>query len=104
MIYCWHRSSMPTPKQNDGRLGGDRIKLIICFFAKVIQSKINNSLYKGHCQNLETRMKQHNAGLTKSTKGGISYSLVYYETFDNLKDAIKKEKYFKNSCGKTLLK
>ena len=49
-------------------------------------------------------MKQHNAGLTKSIKGGISYSLVYYETFDNLKDAIKKEKYFKNSCGKTLLK
>ncbi len=74
------------------------------FFIYVIQSKINNSLYKGHCQNLEIRLKQHNAGLTKSIKSCIPYSLVYYETFDNLIDAIKREKYFKNCCRKTILK
>ena len=74
------------------------------FFAYVIQSKINNSFYKGHCQDLETRLKQHNAGLTKSIRSGIPYSLMYFETFDNLEDAIKREKYFKTAAGRRYLK
>jgi putative endonuclease len=72
------------------------------FFAYVIQSEIDGSLYKGHCEDLQKRLQQHNSGQTQSIKSKIPHVLIYSEEF--LTRAIKREKYFKTAAGRRFLK
>jgi putative endonuclease len=74
------------------------------FYAYVIQSQKDKSFYKGHCENIEKRLAQHNAGLTKSIKNKTPFTLVYFETFQTREEAIKREKYFKSAAGRRFLK
>lgn len=69
------------------------------FFAYVIRSCKDQSLYKGHCQDLEIRLSQHNAGSTPSIKHKIPFELVYWEAFDTREEAINREKYFKSASN-----
>lgn len=74
------------------------------FYAYVIQSERDQSLYKGHCENIETRLTQHNSGMTHSIKSKIPFKLVYSESFLTREEAIKREKYFKSAAGRKFLK
>lgn len=38
------------------------------YFVYVIKSVHHNYYYKGYCQDLEQRLKEHNAGKTKSNR------------------------------------
>ena len=52
----------------------------------------DGSLYTGWTNDLENRLKMHNSGLgAKYTKGRGPCELVYFETFDNKNDALKRE-------------
>lgn len=59
---------------------------------------------KGHCEDLEKRLKEHNAGRTKSTRPYLPYELAYFESFETEMESIKREKYFKTSAGRRYLK
>ena len=74
------------------------------FYAYVIKSINHDYFYKGHCQDLVERLKQHNYGMTKSIKPYIPFKLVYFEQFETLPEAISREKYFKTSHGRNYLK
>lgn len=74
------------------------------FYAYVIKSLKNGSLYKGHCENIAERLKQHNSGFTLSIKNNIPFEIFYYEEFQTRAEAIKREKYFKSSAGRRYLK
>ncbi|WP_421805920.1 GIY-YIG nuclease family protein [Flagellimonas sp.] len=74
------------------------------YYAYVLKSLVDGRLYKGHCENLEKRLKEHNAGKTKSTKGYTPWKLVYFETFTSKQDAIERERYFKTGKGRDYLK
>ena len=75
------------------------------FYAYVLQS-INDPeyFYKGHCEDLYTRLDQHNYKMTKSNKHKAPFNIVYYEVFENMGEAIKREKYFKSAAGRRYLK
>ncbi|MEQ9216887.1 MAG: GIY-YIG nuclease family protein, partial [Cyclobacteriaceae bacterium] len=60
------------------------------FYAYVIRSKSFNRLYKGACHDIDVRIKEHNAGKTKSTKPFIPWEVVYYETFNTFLEARKR--------------
>ena len=60
--------------------------------------------YKGHCQNIEERLTQHNSGMTISIKKYIPFKVVYFEEFESREEAIKREKYFKSAAGRRFLK
>lgn len=75
-----------------------------CFYAYVLRSLRDGSLYKGHCSDLEVRLNQHNLGKTKSIKHLVPFEIVYFEEFDNLVESIKREKYFKSASGRRFLK
>ena len=62
----------------------------------ILLSLKNNSFYIGVTNNLTRRINQHNRGKSKSTKSGIPWKLVYYEEFDNIKEAYKREGYIKS--------
>ena len=74
------------------------------FFAYVIQSEIDGSLYKGHSEDLQRRLQQHNSGKTKSIKSKIPYILIYSEEFLTREESIKREKYFKSASGRRYMK
>lgn len=60
----------------------------------------DNKLYIGFTNDLIRRMKEHNNGLTQSTKNRRPLHLVYYEAFKSKRDALKREiklKKFKRS-------
>ena len=73
------------------------------FFVYVLKSSVDERLYKGHTQNIEKRIKEHNAGKTFSTKKYIPWTLVYFEEFDTRDDAILRERYFKSGVGREFL-
>jgi putative endonuclease len=74
------------------------------FYAYVIKSISHDYFYKGHCENLERRLLQHNSGMTTSLKPFIPFILVYFEEFETEHEAIEREKYFKSAAGRKFLK
>jgi len=77
--------------------------LFMSYHAYVLYSPDFNRFYKGSCENLSERLKQHNYGHTKSTKPYIPWKLAYSEEFENRIDALKREKYFKTAAGRRFL-
>ena len=74
------------------------------FFVYVLKSLRKDFLYKGHCEDLEERLKQHNAGMTKSLRPYAPFEIIYTEEFETREEAIKREKYFKTAAGRRILK
>ena len=74
------------------------------FFAYVLKSVNHDFYYKGHCENLNERLIQHNSGMTESIRPCIPFTIVYMEEFLTREDAIKREKYFKSAAGRRFLK
>lgn len=74
------------------------------YFAYVLKSIEHEYFYKGHCQDMEKRVRQHNSGKTESIKPFIPFRLVYFEEFETEKEAITREKYFKSAAGRRFLK
>jgi putative endonuclease len=70
----------------------------------VIQSEIDGRLYKGQTSDIDKRIKEHNSGKTKSTKGFVPSKLVYLETFGTREEAVLREKYFKTGSGREFIK
>jgi len=74
------------------------------YYAYVLYSEAFDRFYKGHCENLNHRLLQHNLGKTKSTKPFIPWKIVYFEEFENRRQAIERERYFKTAAGRRFLK
>jgi putative endonuclease len=74
------------------------------YFAYVLKSINHDYYYKGHCQDLEKRLAQHNSGMTESIRPYIPFRIVYFENFETEMEAILKEKYFKSAAGRRFLK
>ncbi len=74
------------------------------YFLYVLKSKIANKSYTGITSNLERRLKEHNLGKHFYTKRHCPWTMIYSEKCDNLEEARKREKYFKSSSGRKILK
>ncbi len=74
------------------------------YYAYILRSQVDGRLYKGHASNVEKRLKEHNSGKTKSTKGYIPWEIVYYEEFETKGEAIEREKFFKTGFGREYIK
>jgi putative endonuclease len=74
------------------------------FYVYVLKSEKDGRFYKGMTSFLEKRVKQHNLGQNKSTKGFLPWDLVYYEEFQTRGEARIREKYFKSGEGREFLK
>lgn len=75
------------------------------FFVYVIVSKVKGlRFYVGMSEDSETRLKQHNSGRTKSTKGYIPWEIFFTEKCSTRKEAREREKYLKSGSGKEKIK
>ncbi len=75
------------------------------FYAYVLKSKKNDSLYYGSTDDLKRRFKEHNSGIGgKYTSDNRPFELIYYEAYATYKLAKKAEKFFKSGYGREVLK
>jgi putative endonuclease len=68
-------------------------------YVYVLRSLKDGRLYTGYTTNLESRLQDHNAGHTKSTRNRRPLKLVYSEKFESKKEAMEREKFFKTPQG-----
>ena len=73
-------------------------------FVYVIRSEVDGRFYVGMTKGIRRRIKEHNIGKTKSTKGFRPWKLFFTEKFDNWDDARRREKYLKSGYGKQWIK
>lgn len=74
------------------------------YYVYVMRSLKDGRLYKGFTSNLKRRIKEHNSGQTKSTKGFVPWELIYFEKVNSREEARKREKYLKSGQGRDFLK
>ena len=74
------------------------------YYVYVLLSEKDKNFYIGFSENIEQRLNEHNAGKNVSTRSRRPFKLIYYEGHTLKSDALRREKYFKTSKGKTTLK
>ena len=84
--------------------GSENLSMIIFYYTYILESLKNGNLYIGYTKNLRKRLIEHNQGKSKSSKPYLPWKLIYYEACLNIDDAKRREKYFKTSQGRRLLK
>ncbi|MCF7871377.1 MAG: GIY-YIG nuclease family protein [Candidatus Omnitrophica bacterium] len=74
------------------------------FFVYILESQKDGSFYTGISKNPEARLKEHNFGNSKYTKGHRPYKIVYREKYSTRNAARRREKYLKSGEGRELMK
>ncbi|OGY92108.1 MAG: hypothetical protein A3B31_01515 [Candidatus Komeilibacteria bacterium RIFCSPLOWO2_01_FULL_53_11] len=74
------------------------------YFVYVLLSDTDGRFYIGRSEFVERRFFEHQAGKNISTFRRIPFRLIFYEAFAAKRDAIRRERYFKTSKGKTTLR
>ncbi|MGB8658541.1 MAG: GIY-YIG nuclease family protein [Candidatus Zixiibacteriota bacterium] len=74
------------------------------YYVYVLKSQKDKKFYIGYTHNLRQRFKEHQEGIVTSTKPRAPLDLIFCEAYRNRYDAMRREKYFKTSKGKTTLK
>ncbi len=74
------------------------------FYTYILKSDKDNTHYYGHTKDLKRRLKEHNSGKVRYTKGHLPYKLIYTEEFCSKSEAVKRELYFKSVEGYKWLK
>ncbi len=70
----------------------------------ILQSEYDSTYYVGMTTDLSSRIKPHNSGRVRYTKGRMPWKLVYTEAVGSRLEARCLEKYYKSSAGKRKLK
>lgn len=70
----------------------------------VLRSKKNGNLYVGISENVFDRVRQHNAGMTISTKPHRPYELVHHEAVGTRQEARTRELQLKSGTGREQIK
>ena len=86
---------------NVGFLFGARIFMITVY---VIESFLDGTWYTGMAMDAVLRLKEHNAGKNRFTKGHIPWKIIFTEHYDTWAEARRREKYLKTNAGKNWLK
>jgi putative endonuclease len=74
------------------------------WYVYALKSAKDGNLYIGISSNPEKRIKQHNLGMTKSTRSRRPLEIIYQQECKDRLDARKKEKHLKSGVGREFLK
>ncbi|WP_081489500.1 GIY-YIG nuclease family protein [Melioribacter roseus] len=73
------------------------------FYVYVLRSLKDNKRYVGLTSDISRRFREHQNGLVKSTRHRRPFELIYYESYENKSEAMKREKFFKTGKGREFL-
>jgi len=74
------------------------------YYVYVLKSTTRNYLYVGLTNNVERRLKEHNAGYNKTTKPYFPFTLLLVEQYPLRSVARSREKYLKSGIGKEFIR
>ena len=74
------------------------------YYAYILRSLKDKSLYIGYSPDLRNRLRKHNAKQVSSTKDKVPLKLIYYEAYLERKDATGREKFLKSGAGWRFIK
>jgi len=74
------------------------------YYVYVIRSEKHNTNYVGSSNDIEKRLREHNAGKCRYTSGRLPWALVYQESFGTRSEAMRREKFLKTGQGRKFLK
>ena len=74
------------------------------FFSYILKSAKDGKYYYGSCHAIEIRLKAHNGGKVRSTKGRRPLILHFQESFETKSEALKRENFYKSIDGYNWLK
>ncbi|MCX7616265.1 MAG: GIY-YIG nuclease family protein [Patescibacteria group bacterium] len=69
------------------------------YFVYFLKSESTGRFYIGCTRDIDKRLRYHNSGKNKSTKPYRPWKLIYFESYDSIKDAYRREWYLKHSKG-----
>ena len=74
------------------------------WYVYVLLSQKNGWLYIGLTNDVDRRVREHNRGYGRSTKGKGPFRVVHQESFSTRAQARDREKYLKSGVGRQWLK
>ncbi|NQT75154.1 MAG: GIY-YIG nuclease family protein [Candidatus Omnitrophica bacterium] len=86
-------------KQNDGSANGT-----VIYYVYILLNEAKTKTYIGVTGNVNKRLAEHNTGRVKSSRSYRPYKVIHTESFETLKEARQKEKFYKSTTGRRRLK
>ena len=74
------------------------------YYVYCIKSNRKNWLYVGMTNDIDRRIRQHQAGYSKSTAHYRPFKLIFKERYPDSNTARAREKYLKTSSGKRYIR
>jgi putative endonuclease len=74
------------------------------FYVYILLNDAETKTYTGVSDDVEKHLAEHNAGRVKSSRPYRPYKIVHVEQFETLKEARRKEKFYKSTTGRRRLK
>jgi putative endonuclease len=73
------------------------------WYVYILYSESRDEFYKGISENVERRLEEHNEGMSRYTKSGIPWRIVYKKAMDDKRSAIIEEKRVKQLNRRSIL-
>jgi len=70
----------------------------------ILYSLKDRKTYTGSTDNLQRRLSEHQLGKVLATKNRLPVKLIYFEKFNSVDEARKREHYYKSCAGRKKLK
>ena len=73
------------------------------FFVYILYSSEYARTYVGQAENVDVRLRRHNAGFVRSTKEYRPWTLIHSESFQTRSEAIQREAWLKTVSGRRFI-
>jgi len=70
----------------------------------ILLNETKTRTYTGIATDVNTRLALHNAGRVKASQPYRPYTIIHTESFETLKEARQKEKFYKSTTGRRRIK
>ena len=74
------------------------------YYVYILLNETKTRTYTGVADDVDKRLADHNAGRVKSSRPYRPYKIIHAESFETLKQARQKERFYKSTTGRRKLK
>ena len=99
----WSNAAVLKTVEASGLRGFESLPLRM-FYTYILKSESHGTYYYGSSADVAKRLKQHNAGKVRYTKGRMPWKIHHVEEFATRAEAVKRERFFKSLDGYKYLK
>ncbi|OFZ22178.1 MAG: hypothetical protein A3D92_12160 [Bacteroidetes bacterium RIFCSPHIGHO2_02_FULL_44_7] len=74
------------------------------YYVYILLNEAKTRTYTGIADDVNKRLALHNAGRVKASQPYRPYKIIHTESFETLKEARQKEKFYKSTTGRRRIK